>query len=53
MQFLKITDYVLNLAQVSDINCEDPESWEVHMASGRSSTLEAEDLETFKAATGL
>jgi len=53
MQFLKITDYVLNLAQVSDINCEDPDSWEVHMASGQSYTLEAEDLEAFKAATGL
>ncbi len=46
-------DYILNLSQVSDINAESDESWEVHMASGHEYTLEGEDLEAFKKALNL
>ena len=53
MQFFKFSDYVLNLAQVSDIDQEDPKSWVVWMASGRQYTLDGDDLKAFRKATGL
>ena len=53
MNFFSFDDYTINLAQVSDINREDPKSWEVTTASGKEYTLEGADLKRFKEATGL
>ena len=53
MNFFSFSDYTINLNQVADIDREDPDSWEVYMSSGHSYTLEDDDLESFKKATGL
>lgn len=53
MQFFSFEDYSLNLAQVSDIARENPDSWTVYMASGREYTIESADLRAFRKATGL
>lgn len=45
--------YTFNLAMVSDINREAPDSWEVTTASGRQYTLEEDDLRRFRKVTGL
>jgi hypothetical protein len=53
MNFFTFSDYTLNLAQVSDIDREDPKCWTVYLSSGRDYDLEGDDLKKFKAATGL
>jgi hypothetical protein len=45
--------YTFNLAMVSDICRENPDSWEVTTASGRQYTLEEDDLDRFREVTGL
>jgi hypothetical protein len=45
--------YTVNLAFVTDVNREDPDSWEIATAGGCEYTLEGADLQQFRKATGL
>jgi hypothetical protein len=53
--FLKIQDgdFILNINQISDIDCSDPKCWEVTMTSGHEYTIEGKDLTALKKAMGL
>jgi hypothetical protein len=45
--------YSVNLAFVTDVNREDPDSWEITTLGGNGYTLEGADLQQFRTLAGL